>query len=54
MNVGDIVFDDLTAKKCALLEIDIDKNGNIGYRVDSAHLDGWRHPWEVTMIGEEE
>ena len=49
--VGDYAWDDLTKCIVEILKVDVDKNGNIGYFVNSDYLNGGRHPWELTELG---
>lgn len=54
IQVGDNVWDDLTATVAEVLEILIDKQSNVGFRLDSEHLEGLRYAWEVQELPEQE
>jgi thymidylate synthase (FAD) len=45
-----MVHDDLTGKVVKLLEILDSKTHTNGLIVDSEHLEGYRHPWEVSEV----
>ena len=47
---GDVVYDDLTGKDVVVMNVTIGKNKTIGYWVNSDHLEGGRHPQELTKI----
>lgn len=49
LEVGSIVFDDLTFEDSVIVEILVGKNGNVGYVLDSDYLEGRRYPWEITL-----
>lgn len=50
MKIGDKVFDDLTSKECTIIDLSVDEDGNIGYKLDNDVYNGWRFPWELTEI----
>jgi hypothetical protein len=50
--VGQKIIDDLTQQECSVLGVSLGDNSTLGYLIDSAYLDGRRHPWELTKIGE--
>lgn len=48
LKVGDKVYDDLTREIHTVTDIKYDKDGNLGYWLDSPYLDGARFGWEIS------
>lgn len=48
-DVGEIVWDDLMRKNATIVKKERDKDGNLGYWLDSDWLDGGRFPWEISV-----
>lgn len=51
--IGAHVWDDLTRQPAVVVGFMMDQYGNVGYRIDSEYLDGYRFPWEISNLNKD-